>query len=140
MIKHHTLSSLADMKERPQMLLYDLGSFKEDPLLNERVGKLFQAGKNTFLVNASATGKTRLLYEGLTRHWGIYAPVHADEDQSKALQMSLLSTRFLESEWVYDLPKQSALGYRKLVDRNLELLDRRFSIILVIHLLVSESF
>ncbi|KAG6812952.1 hypothetical protein H0H92_015272, partial [Tricholoma furcatifolium] len=88
MVKHHTLSSLAEMKGRPEMLLYDLGSFKEDPMLNERVEKLFQTGKNTFLVNASATGKTRLLYEGLTRYWGIYATIHADAKESKALEMT----------------------------------------------------
>ncbi|KAK1222583.1 hypothetical protein PQX77_014556 [Marasmius sp. AFHP31] len=55
----------------PAMSLFRLGSFGEDTVLHQRVEDVF-CGKNTFLVNTSGTGKTRLLYEGLCVNWGIY--------------------------------------------------------------------
>ncbi|KAK1235308.1 hypothetical protein PQX77_001466 [Marasmius sp. AFHP31] len=55
----------------PAMVLFRLGTFSEDKALEERVKDVF-CEKNTFLVNTSGTGKTRLLYEGLCVNWGIY--------------------------------------------------------------------
>ncbi|KAG6919778.1 hypothetical protein DXG01_001617 [Tephrocybe rancida] len=122
------------------MLFYNLGSFKQNPTLDERVQKLFQKDRNTFFVNASATGKTRLLYEGLFRHWGLYITAHADDLEAKALGRTLDDFFFGEEEMSSRLPKESALGYRKLLDANLKALHRRFSMVLLVHLLVFKEF
>ncbi|KAF9042582.1 hypothetical protein BDZ89DRAFT_1059798 [Hymenopellis radicata] len=64
------IRSLLD--HRPVVLLYDLGSFMSHPILCKRLDDIFHARQNTFLVNGSASGKTKLLYEGLCKHWGLF--------------------------------------------------------------------
>ncbi|KAJ7888087.1 hypothetical protein B0H14DRAFT_3127378 [Mycena olivaceomarginata] len=56
----------------PSMILKDLGSFTNDPVLSSRVRNLFVRGKKTVMVNTSGSGKTRLLLEGLCNNWGLY--------------------------------------------------------------------
>ncbi|TFK68933.1 hypothetical protein BDN72DRAFT_768678 [Pluteus cervinus] len=58
--------------ERPSILLHDLGGFRNDPILKNRVANIFLEGNHTFLVNTSGSGKTRLLLEGLCENWGFY--------------------------------------------------------------------
>ncbi|KAJ7439813.1 hypothetical protein B0H11DRAFT_555372 [Mycena galericulata] len=79
------------------IILYDLGSFKNDPILRDRMEAIFSK-KNTFLVNTSGTGKTRLLYEGLCINWGFYLTVRVDEflgslDMSETITTCLRSRR-----------------------------------------------
>ncbi|KAJ7163097.1 hypothetical protein C8R46DRAFT_334629 [Mycena filopes] len=57
--------------------LFDLGSFEHDPVSKARASQIFTK-QNKFLVNASGTGKTRLLYEGLCVNWGLYSSYHAN--------------------------------------------------------------
>ncbi|KAF9042581.1 hypothetical protein BDZ89DRAFT_1059797 [Hymenopellis radicata] len=57
---------------RPVLLLYGLGTFRTIPDLCERLDDIFYAKSNIFLVNGSASGKTKLLYEGLCKHWGLF--------------------------------------------------------------------
>ncbi|KAG5349013.1 hypothetical protein C0989_006548, partial [Termitomyces sp. Mn162] len=139
-VKSFTLRSLMDEKWMPSMLFYDLGSFKSNPILDERVQKLFSKDRNTFLVNASAAGKTRLLYEGLFRHWGIYITAHADHREAGALEAAMDNSFGGEDGMVEFLPDTSALGYQELLHDNLEFLVRRFSIVLLVHLLVFREF
>ncbi|KAI3621038.1 hypothetical protein WG66_013380 [Moniliophthora roreri] len=60
----------------PAMLLHRLGSFQVEDL-RVRKEDIF-SGKNTFLVNTSGSGKTRLLFEGLCDDWGLYFTSHVD--------------------------------------------------------------
>ncbi|KAF7299282.1 hypothetical protein MIND_00877100 [Mycena indigotica] len=60
------------------LLMYDLGGFSRDSVLRERVARIFSPTNNKFLVNASASGKTRLCYEGLYSNWGLYFTVTVD--------------------------------------------------------------
>ncbi|KAG5733550.1 hypothetical protein E4T56_gene17149, partial [Termitomyces sp. T112] len=139
-VKSFTLRSLMDEKSMPSMLFYDLGGFSNNPILDERVQTLFIKDQNTFLVNASATGKTRLLYEGLYRHWGIYITARADDQEARALETAMGSYFGDEKGLVSFLPDASALGYRQLLHDNLGILNRRFSIVLLVHLLVFREF
>ncbi|KAG5352241.1 hypothetical protein C0989_003070 [Termitomyces sp. Mn162] len=139
-VKSFTLRSLMDEKCMPSMLFYDLGSFMNNTILDERVQKLFSKNQNTFLVNASATGKTRLLYEGLYRHWGIYITAHVDHREAGALEAAMNSTFGGEDGMAELLPDTSALGYMELLHDNLGFLIRRFSIVLLVHLLVFREF
>ncbi|KAL5521778.1 hypothetical protein ACEPAF_2526 [Sanghuangporus sanghuang] len=56
------------IKDNPVLLLHNLGNDIVDSAL---VNGLFTKSSR-FLVNTSGSGKTRLLFEGLTRHWGFY--------------------------------------------------------------------
>ncbi|KAF7306404.1 hypothetical protein MIND_00431600 [Mycena indigotica] len=54
-----------------QIAMHNLGMFKQDPVLNERVERLFSPS-DKFFINASGTGKSRLCHEGLCSNWGLY--------------------------------------------------------------------
>ncbi|KAF9261056.1 hypothetical protein L218DRAFT_906307 [Marasmius fiardii PR-910] len=66
--------------EFPSIILHRLGSFKLDEELKWRKEDLF-SGKNTFLLNTSGSGKTRLLFEGLHDEWGIYFTSYLDSGE-----------------------------------------------------------
>ncbi|KAG6825317.1 hypothetical protein H0H87_009790, partial [Tephrocybe sp. NHM501043] len=93
-----------------------------------------------FFVNSSATGKTRLLYEGLFQYWGLYVTVHPDDSEATALETVLKPRFYDEEKMVNMLPEASALGYQQLLDSNLKALNRRFSAALLVHLLVFREF
>ncbi|KAF9068520.1 hypothetical protein BDP27DRAFT_1421872 [Rhodocollybia butyracea] len=59
-------------ESEPLLLIHENGSFQSDPELNERLEQIFSPTRNALLVNSSGTGKTRLLYEGLCKHWGLF--------------------------------------------------------------------
>ncbi|KAL1742979.1 hypothetical protein HDZ31DRAFT_18148, partial [Schizophyllum fasciatum] len=65
------LPHLRETPLTPSLLLHDLGRFSRDKALKARVDAIF-CGEHTYLCNASGSGKTRLLLEGLCMHWGIY--------------------------------------------------------------------
>ncbi|KAK7044915.1 hypothetical protein R3P38DRAFT_182698 [Favolaschia claudopus] len=56
----------------PLVILKDLGTFDDNPILHSRLDNIFVRGKKTILVNTSGSGKTRLVFEGLTGRWGFY--------------------------------------------------------------------
>ncbi|KAG6836150.1 hypothetical protein H0H93_010879, partial [Arthromyces matolae] len=139
-VRSCSLESLLEEETVPSMLFYDLGTFMENPVLKERLEDLFVMGQNTFLVNASATGKTRLLYEGLFHRWGIYVTARVDAGEARALQLSLRADLSDEPGMVNNLPERTALGYQRLLDDNNECLDRRFSTVLLSHLYIFRDF
>ncbi|KAG6831987.1 hypothetical protein H0H87_003131 [Tephrocybe sp. NHM501043] len=140
-VKEINLRELMEQTDMPHMLFYELGSFRENPEQYARLQRLFCMGQNIFFVNASATGKTRLLYEGLFEHWGLYVTAYPDESEARALRaVSLMEKFYGEEDMVGELPEASALGYRQLLDSNLKVLDRRFSAVLLVHLLVFREF
>ncbi|KAH7104355.1 hypothetical protein BKA62DRAFT_635475 [Auriculariales sp. MPI-PUGE-AT-0066] len=60
-------------RSRPDMLLYKLGQLDDlDATFADRYEKFTARNEHTVLVNTSGTGKTRLLFETLTRVWGFY--------------------------------------------------------------------
>ncbi|KAI3621037.1 hypothetical protein WG66_013378 [Moniliophthora roreri] len=78
---HEFISSLQIPKvgnlKFPAMLLHRLGSLMVEEDLRERKEDIF-SGNNTFLLNTSGSGKTRLLFEGLCDNWGLYFTSHLD--------------------------------------------------------------
>ncbi|KAG6883059.1 hypothetical protein C0993_008039, partial [Termitomyces sp. T159_Od127] len=139
-IEKLALSSFSKKREPPSMLLHELGSFQKDPKLKERVQRLFRKGQNKFLVNASGTGKTRLLYEGLCQHWGLYITSHADEREARALDVTL--SRRIHDDGGFEklLPHESCLAFEPILAKNREIAARRFSATLLAHLLVFRDF
>ncbi|KZV83156.1 hypothetical protein EXIGLDRAFT_754549 [Exidia glandulosa HHB12029] len=63
----------------PDMLLYRLGSLEFlDTEFTGRLRDLLDRSDHTVIVNASGTGKTRLLFEALSRRWGFYVTCAQD--------------------------------------------------------------
>ncbi|KAG6874919.1 hypothetical protein C0993_011614, partial [Termitomyces sp. T159_Od127] len=156
-VKKVELGSFSEKRELPSMLLYELGNFQSDPNFRKRVQRLFRKGHNTFvlllasrasqshernslLVNASATGKTRLLCEGLCKHWGLYFTCHADEGEARALDTTLDRRIYYEEDFARGLPHQSSLAFESILARNKEIAARRFSATLLAHLLILRNF
>ncbi|KAG6825038.1 hypothetical protein H0H92_005023 [Tricholoma furcatifolium] len=135
------LESLSKGTEPPVMLYHELGSFRNKPILNGRIQQLFHKVQNTFLVNASATGKTRLLYEGLCQYWGFYFTACVDDNEAGALHSTLHGISFsLSKDFVENLPKASGLSFEILLAKNQEIAARRFSAVLLAHLLIFRDF
>ncbi|KAG6872713.1 hypothetical protein C0995_007280 [Termitomyces sp. Mi166 len=134
------LDSLLKKQALPRMLSHDLGGFQMDPTLSKRVSDLFHKHRNTFLVNASATGKTRLLYEGLCRNWGLYFTAHVDDEEAKTLHSTLQTGFNYEYDFVRRLPKTSTLSFDIILAKNREIANRRFSVVLLVHLLIFRDF
>ncbi|KAG5646570.1 hypothetical protein DXG03_002873 [Asterophora parasitica] len=124
-------------------LPHSLGGFRNDPVLNERVQSIFRRGQNTFLVNASASGKTLLLYEGLCQHWGFYVTFQPDGLEPRTLREATFpdfTWRNREPLFQMSLPQPTALGFHILHTKNREIANRRFSVVLLVHLLVFREF
>ncbi|KAG6824092.1 hypothetical protein H0H92_008032 [Tricholoma furcatifolium] len=129
------LESLSKGRTPPVMLYHELGSFRNKPILNGRIQRLFRK------VNASATGKTRLLYEGLCQYWGLYFTAGAGDKEAGALHSTLHGISFSSSkDFVENLPKASGLGFEILLAKNREIAARRFSAVLLAHLLIFRDF
>ncbi|KAL5514424.1 hypothetical protein ACEPAG_2512 [Sanghuangporus baumii] len=63
---------IPEVSDGPVLLLHQLGNGVVDSTV---VDELFTK-ESRFLVNTSGSGKTRLLFEGLVRHWGFYFTTH----------------------------------------------------------------
>ncbi|KAI5891722.1 uncharacterized protein SCHCODRAFT_02581788 [Schizophyllum commune H4-8] len=62
----------------PALLLHNLGSLIDEKRLTDRLSHIFVPNEHTLLINSSGSGKTRLLFEGLCRHWGLYMTCAVD--------------------------------------------------------------
>ncbi|KAK7047592.1 hypothetical protein VNI00_006360 [Paramarasmius palmivorus] len=81
----------------PPMLLHRLGSFKFNEESRKRKEDVF-SGENTFLVNASGSGKTRLLFEGLCDEWGLYFTSHVDSGMLGSFDVQKTIVEYLSGE------------------------------------------
>ncbi|KAI5891718.1 uncharacterized protein SCHCODRAFT_02629875 [Schizophyllum commune H4-8] len=62
----------------PCLLLHELGSLIDEKHLLDRTNQIFAPDTHTIFINSSGSGKTRLLLEGLCRHWGVYMTCAVD--------------------------------------------------------------
>ncbi|KAF7299280.1 hypothetical protein MIND_00876900 [Mycena indigotica] len=108
------------------LLMYDLGRFSRDPVLKERVSRIFTPTKNKFLVNASASGKTRLCYEGLCSNWGLYFTATVDG--------GLLGSRDMEAAI------QHCSSYQYSAVSAYELISQRLGAVLLARLLFLDFY
>ncbi|KAG7097559.1 hypothetical protein E1B28_004896 [Marasmius oreades] len=122
----------------PPMILHNLGSFVYDTVLKSRIEGVF-SGKNVFLFNASATGKTRITYEGLCRNWGFYFTSATDTARLGDPDLESIIGRIREDDQFTRLiSPESDSG--ELLARNFALAHRYFSAILLARLLVFKLF
>ncbi|KAG6848456.1 hypothetical protein H0H93_016805, partial [Arthromyces matolae] len=94
-----------------------------------------------FLVNAAGTGKSRLMYEGLCQHWGLYLNANPEYEESQPL-VTLLSEYNIRAEafFIEHLPPKSTPGFTSLVAKNREIAETRFSAILLAYLTIFKEF
>ncbi|KAL1756935.1 hypothetical protein FB107DRAFT_210343 [Schizophyllum commune] len=59
-------------ESHPSLLLHGLGTMLEPNTLSARLNRIFVPNQHTIFMNASDTGKTRLMLEGLCQRWGMY--------------------------------------------------------------------
>ncbi|KAL1742980.1 hypothetical protein HDZ31DRAFT_41959 [Schizophyllum fasciatum] len=73
----------------PCLLLHDLGRPYHEDDASHRAHALFRPDCHTIFINASGTGKTRMLLEGLCRYWGVYLPCALDASRIGSKDLSL---------------------------------------------------
>ncbi|KAJ7081316.1 hypothetical protein B0H15DRAFT_467114 [Mycena belliarum] len=131
-----------DVPEHLSIILHNLGSFKDDPVLHGRISRVFTP-PNKFLVNASGTGKTRLLYEGLCLNWGFYFTVGVDSgwlgarDIEEALRDEFIGTASFRR---YPAQDPTVADILKTKRDNWEFASRVFSTLLLARLLIFQQF
>ncbi|KAK7029501.1 hypothetical protein VNI00_014534 [Paramarasmius palmivorus] len=123
----------------PSVILFGLGSFQQNRILSERLDNIFSQNHNVFLVNSSGTGKTRLLFEGLCKHWGFYFTSAVDSsglgagDIHGILQTSLRLTK----GWSGSVDNTD---YVSAVKQNIAIVHHRVSESLLTRLLLFKLF
>ncbi|KAK7017619.1 hypothetical protein R3P38DRAFT_2984316 [Favolaschia claudopus] len=125
--------------DNPGIPIHGLGRFSNDEKLRNRVDGIFQKGAKTFLVNASGTGKTRLSFEGLCRHWGFYFTLAPDSDDlgAKDLGPGILE---MHRDYKYGLPAPDSPKFWPALKKNIEIIDQRLSGVLLGRLLLFHMF
>ncbi|KAL5476981.1 hypothetical protein ACEPAI_3167 [Sanghuangporus weigelae] len=107
---------IPDIGGNPVLLLHNLG----DGVVDSSVVDDVFTRKSSFLVNTSGSGKTRLLFEGLTRHWGFYFTTIVDSinhhlgsaDISQATETHIPGSRgFIPNPWTLADENQHAAFY-----------------------------
>jgi hypothetical protein len=90
---------------------------------------------SSHLINTSGSGKTRILFEGLCRYWGLYFTSGLDlGSQGMAKVLESLSSA---SNFTKELSSTSDLGP---LDHNRMIAHRRFRQVLIAHLFVLRMF
>ncbi|KAL1672030.1 hypothetical protein EV122DRAFT_271970 [Schizophyllum commune] len=84
---------------RASFLLHDL-NLTTSNTTPQRLKEIFQTGQHIIIINGAGTGKTRLLFEGLSTRWGLYLPCVSNTSvpgsldlNTGLLQLSSLSAR-----------------------------------------------
>ncbi|KAJ3773207.1 hypothetical protein FB446DRAFT_844988 [Lentinula raphanica] len=125
----------------PLLVLHEYGRFQSDSQLNERLEHIFAPNENTFLVNASGTGKTRLLYEGLCKHWGFYFTAAVDTSRLGSTDVQSDIKRRIEGHPVFMSMARDRGSYSETLTSAIATLAHRcFSEILLARLLVFKSY
>ncbi|KAK0449421.1 hypothetical protein EV421DRAFT_1705182 [Armillaria borealis] len=126
---------------QPVLLLHDLGTFSSNARLNRRIAHIYQSNTNFFFVNGSASGKTRLLFEGLHQNWGFYFTATVDTSTlgSKDISTTLIDFE-MESVFSRILPPKEDPTFEACLDVNTRFAYRHFTVILLARLAIFNRF
>ncbi|KAJ7113002.1 hypothetical protein C8R44DRAFT_882038 [Mycena epipterygia] len=133
-----------DTEMKPDMLLHELGRLEKDPRFHDRLEEIFQSDSRShkFLVNTSGSGKTRLLLEGLCKHWGIYFTAkrdtlhHGSHDMQNIIDTVLLSTPGFSECLSESLPE----NFQRDLELNRQIARGHFSYLMLARLRVFRMF
>jgi hypothetical protein len=97
--------------------------------------------QSRFLMNASGTGKTRLLLEGLCQNWGIYTTAGRDA-QRIGSTVTEIAIRDMDEEraLVTSSPPLSCLGANAVQLHNSAIIKRRCESVLLAHMLIFREY
>ncbi|KAI5830890.1 hypothetical protein K523DRAFT_271150 [Schizophyllum commune Tattone D] len=93
----------------PMTMIDTFRAYDANECLRARLQQIFSEGKHTLLQNASGSGKTSLLFEGLRHHWGLYFVGAVDSWAIGSCDIQKL-VKFLADERVDNTPQ--GLGRR----------------------------
>jgi hypothetical protein len=94
-----------------------------------------------YLINASGSGKTRLMLEGLARNWGIYLSCAGGLTELRSHDLQGLRHDVPnERDFTVYLPQADAPGYQSMVDRNRAIVRRHLRRLILARLLVLHQF
>ncbi|KAJ6470240.1 hypothetical protein C8R47DRAFT_760464 [Mycena vitilis] len=138
---HLATLGLFNSGNQPSLLLDRLGQFPDDPAFQDRVRGIFVRGKDTFLVNTSGSGKTRLAFEGLCQEWGFYFSA-MDESSGYAAQdiTNIIKNRILDAGFSRELPPFDSDGFMEQLAVNQKLAAHHFNAALLARLLMFQIF
>ncbi|KAJ3787097.1 hypothetical protein GGU10DRAFT_154918 [Lentinula aff. detonsa] len=127
--------------EVPPLIVHKLGTFQHDSTLRKRLDVIFSSLHHIFLVNTSGTGKTRLLFEGLCLHWGLYLTFAVDSSflGSRDLANAVVDLEF-DRKWTEYLPSPSNDRYATALHNNKHAVYRTVSEALLSRLLVFKMY
>ncbi|TRM66616.1 hypothetical protein BD626DRAFT_396414 [Schizophyllum amplum] len=123
---------------QPCLSLHELGSMLDSESLSHRLNNIFTAGSHTLFMNGAGTGKTRLVFEGLSRSWGLYMPCVID-----AIGLGSYDMHGLLSSSLAEMPSVKAptrVWTANTITRNLDVARRFFSQILLERLTLFKVF
>ncbi|KAJ6624684.1 hypothetical protein B0H10DRAFT_2186518 [Mycena sp. CBHHK59/15] len=141
-INHLTELKIPKINNEPSLLLHNLGSFAENETLKSRVDDVFRRGKDTFLVNASGTGKTRLAFEGLFRNWGLYFPLAQDTNYlgPQDIGSDCTTSLYMYGGFKIGLPRSGSPQVSSSLNHNIEVVQASYGCILLGRLLLFHMF
>ncbi|KAH8096747.1 hypothetical protein DFH11DRAFT_1679529 [Phellopilus nigrolimitatus] len=141
--EHILALKIPNLREEPSLLLHGLGN--PSPDFETRVSDIFRpSGQHSFVCNTSGSGKTRILLEGLCRHWGLYFVCSQSTDHvgSSDLPETIRENGAIASthDWSGELPspEDSTFSYRKATNERIA--RRRLSQVLLARLLLFDRF
>lgn len=134
----------------PDLLLYQLGNLEQlDPSFAARLDSALAGDEHVYLSNASGTGKTRMSFEILSRHWGIYfssyvnytSDPYGSLDLSRALS-EIAGTRTLTSRFTSFIPPSARLSQnsKDALDENRRIAHRFFRRLVLARMLLLDAF
>ncbi|KAK7018441.1 hypothetical protein R3P38DRAFT_1300252 [Favolaschia claudopus] len=125
--------------DHPGILIDRLGRFSDDAKLKSRVDGIFKKTAQTFLVNTSGSGKTRLSFEGLCQHWGFYFALAQDTNRLGSRDSADAVRRGdLELEWTP--PPFESPSFWPALKKNIDILDKRLSRVVLGRLLIFHLY
>ncbi|TRM68365.1 hypothetical protein BD626DRAFT_565208 [Schizophyllum amplum] len=139
-VEHVAALKIPESESQPVLVMHDLGKMIDDDALQHNLSHIFCSRQNTFFVNASGSGKTRLLYEGLCRHWGLYLTAKVDSSRLGSHNVDFVTNQGLFLSELPTLPHTSSSSYEDMRQANFRVLTRRYKDVLLSHALMLREF
>ncbi|KAL1701246.1 hypothetical protein EV121DRAFT_171429, partial [Schizophyllum commune] len=143
--RHLRVPCLTSERNLPNLLVHQLGFYATQEDVGQCIEGIFS---QTFIdvCNASGSGKTRTLLEGLTRHWGFYftmakakgAKGVGSDDWTNALKNLLVTTGF--TSHVESASEIGAEAQSTYVDKNHSIVGLRVDAVLLARLAIFRLF
>ncbi|KAJ7746500.1 hypothetical protein DFH07DRAFT_1063020 [Mycena maculata] len=137
---HLTGLDLYASGDEPSLLLDRLGKFHDDPVLRNRVRSIFVRGQDTFLVNTSGSGKTRLTFEGLCQEWGFYFSAVTESGYSAGELNAILSTEIRRQPGFTAELSSGSERFSEQLQSNQKIAAHHFNAALLARLLMFQMF